>query len=228
MASTVTLQYLRDQSRAAADQQESGFVRPAELDDLINSACQELYDILVSRFEDYYLEDPVSFSISSPADTVTLPANFYKLRGVDLQNAGGQWAPLKPFMFEERNLLQNPIIYTPTGLAQGMYRVRKNLLQILGTGDNPIQGRLWYIPAFTRLVNAADTFDGVNGWERYVVVTVAIAMKSKEESDTTTLEAEKARLFDRINNLANNRDEGNPQRVQDVTAPLGWGPYPRF
>lgn len=228
MPSTVTLQYLRDQSRAAADQQNSGFVGSNELDDLINSACQELYDILVSRFEDYYLEDPVSFTITSPATTTALPDDFYKLRGVDLQNAGGQWAPLKPFMFEERNLLENPIIYTPTGLAQGMYRVRKNKLQVLGTGDSPIVGRLWYIPAFTRLVAAADEFDGVNGWERYVIVTVAIAMKGKEESDTSTLEAEKLRLFDRINNLANNRDEGNPQRVQDVTAPLGWGPYPRF
>ncbi len=227
MASKVTLQYLRDQSRAVADMQNSGFVTPSELDDYINLACATLYDLLVSRFEDYYIAGPTEFTITAPASSVDLPADFYKARGVDTQNAGQQWAPMTPFNFQNRNMLQNPLLYPNFALGVGQYRIMGNKLHVLGAVQGTFIGRLWYIPAFERLVEADDEFDGVNGWERHIIVSVAMMMKQKEESDVSVLMAELEKIEDRIRSMANDRDAGSPERVTDVTY-NEYGPFPRF
>jgi len=234
MASNVTLASLRAQSRATADMQNSGFVTPEEHDQYINLAAQTLYDILVSRYEDYYMANPLLFTVLAPnpltpeavAET-SLPADFYKLRGVDVQDSGSQWAPMRAFTFQERNTLQNPLLLLSSNIAANMYRLRANKLQILGVIASPFVGRMWYIPKMNQLVAPTDTFDGVNGWERHIIISVAIMMKQKEESDVSVLMVELEKIEDRIRNMADNRDAGAPERVTDVSG-LGWGPVQRF
>lgn len=234
MASVVTLQELRDQSRAMADQQNSGFVSPDELDSYINSCAQELYDLLVNAYEDYYLSDPIAFSATPPTlpntfPTVTVESDLYKLRGVDILVSGGNYAPIRRFTFNERNRLQNPLVYPNYEQATIMYRLKANVLYFIGF-NGPAQtvvGRYFYIPAFAKLVNGSDEFDGINGWERYISVKTAIWMKQKEESDVSVLEAELASLKERIINMSKDRDAGTPERVTDVSQNFV-GPYPRF
>jgi len=62
-------------------------------------------------------------------------------------------------------------------------------------------------------------FDGINGWENYIVVDAAISMLDKEESDVSSLARKKAGLKQRLEDMAENRDSGEPDVVQDVT---GW------
>lgn len=228
MASNVTLTELRAQARATSDMQNSGFVTAAELDQYINLAAQTLYDILVSRFEDYYIKDPLTFTITAPDTTYDLPEDFYKLRGADAQVNGSQWAPMRAFTFQERNILQNPLLSPIYDAASSMYRLRGQKFQLLGTPQAVFTGRLWYIPAMTKLVAGSDTFDGVNGWERHIVLSAAVMMKQKEESDCTILLAEIAKIEDRIRNMGDNRDAGTPERVTDVTSLGGYGPWPRL
>lgn len=215
--------------------QHSGFVTPEELDQYINSAARELYDILTSRFEDYYLEPtPTALTVVAPVNpndvaTVDLPATFYKLRGLDAQDGGGQWAPVRPFTFQERNVLQSPVLF-PYGIVQYSYRIAKGKLLIIGLTSGTLPIRMWMIPAMTPLVLVTDTFDGINGWEEHIVVNVAAMMLRKEESDVGPLLAAKASLEDRIKNMANNRDAGSPERVTDVagTGLDYFGPFRRF
>jgi hypothetical protein len=227
MASNVTLGELRAQARATADMQNSGFVTPAELDQYINLATKTLYDLLVSRFEDYYIAGPTTFTVTAPNNSYNLPADFYKCRAVDTQNAGQQWAPMTPFNFQNRNMLQNPLLYPNYALGVGQYRIMGNKLLLLGAVEGTFTGRLWYIPACPKLVNESDTFDGVNGWERHIIVATAIMMKQKEESDVSVLMAEIEKIEDRIRSMANDRDAGSPERVTDVTY-NEYGPFPRF
>jgi hypothetical protein len=49
-----------------------------------------------------------------------------------------------------------------------------------------------------------------------MVVNMAIAMRSKEESQTADLERQRAQLMNRIEIAAQNRDIGFPARVNDV------------
>jgi hypothetical protein len=228
VASNITLTELRAQSRATADMQNSGFVTETELDQYINLAAQTLYDLLVSRYEDYYMVGPTTFTITSPSVTYDLPADFYKLRGVDTQNAGSQWAPMRPFTFQERNMLENPLLSPVYDGVTSMYRLRANKLQILSGQFTTFTGRLWYIPTMTKLVSGSDTFDGINGFERHIILSVAIMMKQKEESDARLLVDQVAAIEDRIKAMGDNRDAGSPDRVTDVTQLGGYGPWGRY
>jgi hypothetical protein len=207
MASTVTLGDLKTQVRQRADMENSQFVSDAELVGYINSAAQELYDVLTYKMEDYYT---ISGTVTTDgvADSFALPAAFYKLIGVDYSLAG-MIQPMEKFNFQDRNnyrynaqllryrIIKNAITFKPTPSAQTI--------------------TIWYVPAYTKMTVDADTFDGINGWEDIVVADAAIKCLLKEESDVSVLLAEKADLMARIDKVGNNRDMGKPEVVADVT-----------
>jgi hypothetical protein len=215
LASNVTLQVLRDQARARADMQNSGFIADTELDFYINSEIQELYDLLTTTFEDYYVTSS-PFTVAANVSTVNVPSDFYKLRGVDIEVSPGSYSTAIPFMFQERNRLSNPLLYPNYEQNLVMYRLRGQQLSFTGS-QGGFNGQMWYIPVFTKLINASDTFDGINGYEEYVIVGAAIRMLQKEESDTRVLLAIKQDLRQRVENSAANRDAGTPERVTDMT-----------
>jgi len=76
--------------------------------------------------------------------------------------------------------------------------------------------RLWYAPRATLLVNDGDTFDGVSGWDEYVVVDCVIKCRLKGEEDPSIEMALKQALVQRIEAAAENRDEAGPHMVTDV------------
>ena len=65
---TTTLQNLIDRVRQRADMEGSTFVTDAEVIGYINVAMAEMHDILVTRYEDYYVE---SKQYTLPADNLS-------------------------------------------------------------------------------------------------------------------------------------------------------------
>jgi hypothetical protein len=55
-----TLAQFRQQARERTQMVKSRLVSETELATYINASIKELYDILVSRFEDYYLKDALA------------------------------------------------------------------------------------------------------------------------------------------------------------------------
>ena len=215
---TVTLAQLKTQSRQRADMEDSsGFVQDPELITLINLAYAELYDLIVSRFEDYNLTS-TEVTVSTGASTIPLPSDFYKLRGLD-RKVDGQtdWYSVHKFNWKDRNKRDRSTIRAAYGMYDTTYRVVKQSINLLPSESAAGTYRLWYIPAYTKLVDDSDTVDGVNGWEDYIVVATAIKMLQKEESSTTELEREKAALEARIIDMAQQRDADMPETVADVT-----------
>ena len=93
---TLTLANLITAVRRRADMVGSTFVSDAEVVDYINVAMAELHDILVTKFEDYYVKDtsesPKSGDYTLPADNPgTLPTDFYKALGVDFTTTDRDW-----------------------------------------------------------------------------------------------------------------------------------------
>lgn len=73
----------------------------------------------------------------------------------------------------------------------------------------------WVIPTAPILVQTSDTFDGINGFEDWVIHDVAIYLKQREESDPSVLMAERDRLEgDMLKMLT--RKHASPARVRDV------------
>lgn len=210
-----TLLQLRTRARQRADMVNSTFVTDAELTGYINLGFSELYDIVVSAFEDYFTTS-TTFTVSS-GNTYTLPATFYKLRGLDF-SVNGAYQACREFSFNERN---------DTGLdaawrtsSPRAYRVFADTLMLqpslAATGDY----KLWYVPSPTFLVGDTTTVPeslSKFGWDEYIVLYAAERMLDKEETATTTIQAERAQIANRVTQMAANRQVSQSSTIQDVT-----------
>ncbi len=220
-----TLSSLRTRVRARADMKNSNFVEDSELNQYINSSYQELYDLLVASFEDYYTAAPTSFTVSSGSNTYDLPSDFYKLRGVDFSTDGSNYYTMQPFDFANRNNFNNSVGVLSGYQFQNKYRIVGDKLYFTPEDSAAGSYRLWYVPRATTLASDSSTLDGINGWEEYVVVDAARKCLAKEESDTTFLIAEKEALRQRIIAMSARRDAGMPKSITDLNGGLYNGYY---
>ena len=181
---TTTFLSLRNQARDRADQSQSRFVSESELGTYINNSIKELYDLLVASSADYYIKDPLAFTLTGVQDGFSLPSDFYKLRGldqsIDSSGAASSWRTVRNFNFQERNRFnqQNSIV---SSYAQVRYRVFADsagpLLKLIPQENAAGVYQLWYIPSCPTLVADGDTFDGINGWEEYVILLEEMTRK---------------------------------------------------
>jgi hypothetical protein len=186
------------------------------LDAFINASADELYDLLTLKFDDYNVSS-AGFTTDG-GTTVALPADFYKLLGVDL-SVGGREQPLSQFTFKERHRYQAADV-ARNGLP--LYRLEGSVLRLRPAPASGLSGTIWYTPTRAQLVAGSDAMAGVSGWEEYVVVDSAIKCLAKEESDTTTLERKLAGLKQRIEEAAAVRAPAEPAKIVDVEDLDGW------
>jgi len=211
----MTLAELRTLARQRADQENSSFISDSEANNYINMAYGELYDLLVASFSDYYLTS-TTFTLSGTNNT-TLPADFYKIRGLDFNAIANSYVTVQPFNFLERNRFDVPVSKLAWGVQRRQYRVMGNKIYLIPEQDVDGTYRLWYIPRYTRLSADGDQMSNVLDFEEYVIVSAAIMMMNKEESDPSALLMMKQALKDRIDGMAKDRDAGQGERVGDVT-----------
>ena len=241
-----TLGAIRLAAMQTADRVNSNFVTKAEWNSFINLAQYELYDLLIGTYEDYYIGTPIQFTTNgsdfiyplpnglstfnnglNPNLTFTPPA-LYKLMGVDLalQSASNAYVTINKFNFIDRNRFVFPnTASTIYGVFNMQYRMLGTNIEFIPTPSANQSIRLWYIPRLTELLNDTDmTSTSVSGWIRYVIVRAAIYALAKEESDTSLLVQELTMLKARIEEMAANRDQGQPDRISDTRSGNGgWG-----
>jgi hypothetical protein len=225
---SVTLTTLRSRVRERADMVGSTFVTDAgtSLDAFINSACDELYDLLVTKFQDYFTTS-ATVSLTAGTDTYALPPTYFKTLGVDILD-GSIYRSLQKFEFAERNQYAG---VNANPLTRMRYQARGSNLVFHPAPAVSGTAKHWFIPLRTQMSAESDTFDPISdGWVEFVVVAAAIRCLAKEESDVSALMAEKGELKRRIEEAAANRDVGGPARVVDVdstTSLYPWQDYQR-
>jgi hypothetical protein len=212
-----TLLDLRLRTRQRADRENSNFIENEELNFLINGSVAELHDLLVAAGSaDYSIQD-YTFLTAANNDTYSLPTNFYKMKGVDAQITNDKWYSMRPFNFNERNR-NNDVTW---GLINGpniRYRLLGDNIKFSPAPETIYSVRLWFTPTAPVLVNDTDTLKDLNFYAEYVIVDAAIKYLQKEESDVTVLQQQKQELKRRIETMANNRDEGQPESISDIYA----------
>lgn len=217
---TVTLADLRLQARQRADMEKSNFVSDDEFNAFINSSLAELHDILIGTYEDYYVSEYTFTSVLNQAD-YDIPADLYKIRGVDVKlNTAGQaeYYTVKRFNFNERNRFTQQGLWQLQGLPFIRYRLVGDKLRFSPVPDRNTEVKIWYHPKSVTLTADTDEFNDINGFAEYVVVDAAIKALNKEESDVSVLMAQKEALRQRITAIAQNRDAGEPESVSDIYA----------
>lgn len=240
----MSLGAIRLAAQQRADRVNSNFVTLPEWNSYINQAMFELYDLLITTYEDYFTLPPALFTTNGSTylyplpDGVTsftdingnsyVPPPFYKLVGVDLgiNSANNAFVTVNKFNFADRNKFVYPnTASTIYGVFNLQYRLIGNKIEFIPTpsANQPI--RLWYIPRLTQLLADTDVTDiGISGWIEYVIVKAAYYALTKEESDTTSLVMQLQALIERIQDSAVNRDAGMPDKISEVRNNGLWGP----
>lgn len=229
---------IRLSSQQTADRVNSNFVTLPEWNSFINLAMYELYDLLITVYEDYFMAQPIQFntdgntylyplptgsntflSALNLSQTITPPA-IYKLLGVDLQaqNANNGYVSVPKFMFASRNEFFYPNSgSTLYGQFNIKYRWMGQYLELIPTPSSNQGIRLWYVPRLTELLKDTDTSSmSISGWIRYVIVRAAKYALDKEESDTSKLDSELLFLKTRIEESAANKDVGQPDVISNT------------
>lgn len=209
MARTKTLEQLRDEIYKRSDVSEN-FIVDTEMNQMINGSIADLYDLLVNINKDFYLNSDI-IPVVAGTDAYTLPPDFWRSVGVDVSEGNINYS-MRRFNFAERNMYQT----ASAGKAITRYRIMGENIRFSPVPNWSGNVTLWYIPTAEILVNNTDTFDGIVGWEEYVIVDCVIKIRSKREEDASVEMAQKKLLYSRIMNSANERDDGEPDRVRDI------------
>lgn len=228
MARTRTLTLMRTDIRQLTGHESSTFVTDSELTRRINLSIAALYDLLVEcRGEQWYAERS---SITATANTAITAIGSTAsaegegsslLRVISMETTIGETVvEIKPLPdWRTRLAFGRPLAWTEYG--GGQYYTLEND----STGVNV---RWWptptathtvtmtWIPCAAELSADGDTFDGINGWEDWVVHDVGVYVLQKEESDPSVLMAERAKIEARIRKLAKGRDHNVAARPRDV------------
>jgi hypothetical protein len=245
----LSLGELRLRAQQRADRTISQFVTTPEWNFFINQAMYELYDLLITVYEDYFAapeivfySDGFSWYYPLPDGKITfidgdnnlntpiVAPPFYKLLGVDLgiNNANNAYVTMNKYNFIDRNRFVYPnTASTIYGVFNLQYRIVGNRIRFIPTPSAGQPIRLIYAPRLPSLLADTDlTTLGFSGWLQYVIVRAAKYALDKEESDTTALDQELIFMKTRIEESAVNRDAGKPDTISDTRQgdwSNGWG-----
>lgn len=232
----MSLGQVRYLAQAESDMINANFVSTKEWNNYISQSYFELYDLLVTTYEDLFMAPTFTFPTNGNQQyplpdgltvvdltTNTVAPKFYKLLGVDLgltpstNTNPNAFVTLRKFQFISRNRYIYPqLTSTYLGVFNLRYRVVGNNIMFIPTPSSGQFIRMWYVPALIQPVQNKDILDGVSGWLEYVIVDAAIKALQKEESDTSALMMRKAALLKRIEETASNRDAGEAEQISDA------------
>lgn len=226
MARLVSLAKIRGLARLYADQRPGGadaFVPDTDgsvadvgsLNDLVNLAIAEFYDLLIAARGQDYARSSAPLAIVAGTSAYNLPADFYEALSVVLEwGANDHELVADMDRVEDRPALNNYQNWAAWGPKA--YRILATQIEFLPTPTVPVTGRLLYVATAPVLANDGDTIDCVNGWEKLPALRVAMELRAIEEVSFSDLE----RLFDRekerIMEMASERQATRPKQVQDV------------
>lgn len=234
--SEMSLFEMRLRSQQTADLVDSQFVVQSEWNSFLRLSMYELYDLLLTTYEDYFASSYAYITTNGSTQNYPLPngvSNYlggtyggvsgtpalalYKLAGMDLgvNTSNNAWVTLQKYDFIERNEYVYPnSTSTIYGVYNMRYRMMGNFFNIIPNPAGNQQIRMWYSPKLPSLLADTDVSTlGYSGWLRYPIVRAAKYAIDKEESDTGRLTEELVFLKQRIEQSASNRDNGIPDTI---------------
>lgn len=195
MAYTVLASDLITRIRRTADAETptpaTDFVTDTELLVELNAAYREFLDLVISSGDAATELLATSATLTSP---FTLPADLYRLIAVDLPDVtqAGRWLDAKSFNFRDRN------DSSYFGLAVPRYRLVGQQLMFQTVQQPPTTCRVWYVPISVDVTLPSGTLTTFNGWQDYLVHTVAMYVCGKENRDMGPHTDARKRAEDRI------------------------------
>ena len=218
MARTLTLDDMIAQVRARTDQENDDVVEDAaHLTPWINNGIADFCQQMGEANPDWYL---ATDTVTTTTGTLeyALPADFMQMRGVEYSNGGRMTIEVPEFAWQERNRA----FHIPPGYNHVRYRIIRNGIDGAGAriAFRPDPGSrvytIHYVPNPPELAAGSDAFDGIAGFEEYVIEFACIKVRVKQEEDPTPHQQALAHQRQRINGLKHRRDVSGGAHIARV------------
>ena len=170
--------------------------------------------------ERFHSETPQAVAVVSGTASYALATDCFKVTGVDVQD-GSYWHALRKFNFAERNSGQQG----SAGKRDIRWRIMGTNLLLAPTPKFTGAIRVYYMPLPEELEDDADTFDGIAGYEEYVILDVILKHKSRDEDDYALTAGQIGAIEADMQATASDLDDAEPDRVRDVAEETGEGWY---
>lgn len=210
----VSAQNLIDEARERADFTSSTYFTDPNLLIWCRQAYRELYDLMVEAYGANYFATIVDLPITQFSNGITAlsPLLLKTLRIGRVVNSIE--TTVRRLDIETETIDYNTKAWGDATEVRATVLSGAVIVQPVPVTTETL--RLWYVPqvTFTSLASNIDT--AAEHWLEYIVVSIAIKMRIKEESDTTDLEREKLQMRERIVSSAAPRDISVAQRAFDV------------
>lgn len=185
MAWTATATEMVAEFRNRGGYRRSTAITDAIATSFLNAGIAEVHDLICKHNPDF-LVTPDDLVTEADEPLVELPADFYKLRRLDLVE-GSTVTKLRPFQFEEEGRIADGTIWDDgVSVGRPRFMLQAGNLRLAPPPSSVLALRLWYIPHATKLVTEATaTLDLADHTVR--VDTVVAAADSGEGGNDITL-----------------------------------------
>lgn len=222
MALTRTALQLETSARQRADQVGSNFRAQSVIFEYLSASCRDLASML-SRIDDYYWATTIFFTTPNSQTSTGQVPGAWKLIALrttignkrdriplasvddlDMETSALGWSSERWPAYRQRG---ESIIWTPTPTAAHTITVDYLPVAIFKNAGGT---------AISSLTATTDTFDGIFGWEDWVVLHTAIKLRTDAEKDIAALKME---LADREASLilaAQERSSEDVERIRDT------------
>ncbi len=214
MARTRTLVQLRAEVRERADIENDPHVSDSEVTRFINQSIAALHDQVTLACQDDYTTSQAISTVNG-TEAYALAAAFYKLVSVEV-TINGRTRQIGKWTFEERARYLNVTTWGLVSQPVAYRLVGSDSIRFMPIPDGVYSVTVWYIPAATQLALDADTYDGRDGWEEWVVLDAAIKAKTKSEEDVRDLTNERDRVWLRIEKSFPTKDQARPDKIVET------------
>jgi len=229
MATGVLRSQLLSDVRQHADRVGDNAVTDAELNRWIDQSAKALHDEIIDASGALYQMTTWNSALTPGTSNYQITvANFYQLKAIRTL-IGGVKRELQPYSMQDADYLNvpgdafGPRVYRLYGTQQSGATDSGPWIDLFPTPTASGTFSIDYIPSYSPNPSGSDpSFDGINGWEDYVVWDVVAQIKDKLEEDPSYALRQLARQQERIKRLRAKRDAANPGRVRDVRRDAPW------
>ena len=211
---TTSLATLRLEAQQRCDQENTSFIGDEEWNRMINRSADKLHNEIVQIYgADYFIATQV-IDVISGTNEYPLPSDFYKLIGVDTNLYAGndRKRVMYRYSWSDRNIFDNIFVDLYT---DDRYRLVGGNLVI--RGEPHVQTvTLTYAPVHVNMSDDTDVFEGISGYDDFIVVDCARKAALKEESFelAASLAQELGSILEMIRVGCRNRDADMPFKIQ--------------
>jgi hypothetical protein len=207
--------------RREADMEGSDFISDAAIGDWLNDEHRVLQNLLLRHKGQAFFATRKTIATAGGSAFVNLPSDYFELLAARLVMSAGDERPLSQ--------VQDSQIYAARSLGSGAPRLYRHAgmfavdgapaateqLELFPKPNAVYSIDLDYVPAFRVVTSGTVQYNGINGWEMFMVYRVAARMLHKDGNDPKFCLGMAARIEEDIRALSAKRDQ-QPAVMVDV------------